>query len=80
MQDYDIDEKKAWHDLYWHGSNLAYIIKGFRTKYKHAEDEGDGESMRIWAEAIRKTTNDCVVIAKTVLQVEAIVKGKKVYA
>lgn len=32
--------------------------------------------MRIWAEALRKITNDCVSIAKTVLGVEEIVKGK----
>jgi len=69
-----------WHDLYWHGQNLAYIIKAFRTRFKKAVEEGDEDKMQIWAEAIRRQTVNCVEIAKTVLAVEEIVKGKKVYA
>jgi len=67
----------SWHDLYWHGENLAYIIKAFRTRFKKAEAEGDEEKMMIWAEAIRRQTVNCTEIAKTVLKVEEIVKGKK---
>lgn len=74
------DEKKAWHDLYWHGQNIAYIIKAFRTRFKDAVEEGDEDKMQIWAEAIRKQTGLCVDIAKTVLGVEEIVKGKKIHA
>jgi len=33
--------------------------------------------MQIWGEALRKVTMNCQDIAKTVLQVEAIVKGKQ---
>ena len=73
-------DESSWHDLYWHGRNLAYVCKSFRTQFKHAEEEGDHEQMKSWGEALRKTTVNCVEIAKTVLQVEAIVKGKKVYA
>jgi len=71
-------DNTAWHDLYWHGQNLAYIIKAFRTRFKNAVEEGDEEKMQIWAEAIRKQTVNCVDIAKTVLGVEEIVKGKKI--
>ena len=74
------DEKKAWHDLYWHGQNLAYNIKALRTKFKHAVEEDDEEKMLIWVEAIRKQTVNCVDIAKTVLGVEEIVKGRKIVA
>ena len=68
----------AWHDLYWHGQNLAYIIKAFRTRFKAAVEEGDEAKMLKWGEAVRKKTVNCVDIAKTVLGVEEIVKGKKI--
>jgi len=67
---------KQWHDLYWHGQNLAYICKSFRTKFNHAEEIGDDNMMLIWGEALRKATANCVDVAKTVLDVEAIVKNK----
>jgi len=67
---------RAWHDLYMHGENLSYVCKAFRTKFNHAEEDDNEEGMRIWGEALRKVTNDCVAIAKTVLGVEEIVKGK----
>ena len=68
----------AWHDLYWHGRNLAYVCKSFKTQFKHAEEREDYEAMKSWAEALRKTTVNCVDIAKTVLGVEEIVKGRKI--
>jgi len=70
----------SWHDLYWHGQNLAYVCKGFRTKYKHAQENDDEEAMRIWGEALRKITMNTVEIAKTVLGVEEILKGRKIVA
>ena len=75
-----MNDDTSWHDLYWHGKNLAYVCKGFRTKYKHAVERDDEAAMMIWAEGLRKMTNDCVAIAKTVLGVEEIVKGKRITA
>jgi len=74
------DEDAAWHDLYWHGRNLAYVCKAFKTKFKHAKERDDEHMMQVWAEALRKNTQNCVDIAKTVLGVEEIVKGKKIVA
>ena len=76
----DRDEKKSWHDLYYHGRNLDYLVRSYRTQYKHAEKRGDINAMQWLGEAQRKVEMNCVEVAKTVLQVEAIVKGKKVYA
>ena len=73
-------DESSWHDLYWHGRNLTYLVKSYRTQYKHAEERGDIKAMQSWGEAQRKVEMNVVEIAKTVLQVEAIVKGKKVYA
>jgi len=67
---------KAWLDLYWHGQNLAYICKAFRTKFNHAEENDDDHMMLVWAEALRKATVNCVDVAKTVLGVEQLVKNK----
>ena len=65
---------KAWHDLYTHGERLNKLCKSFFTQFKKAEEEEDYEMMRIWAEALRKATMNCVDVAKTVLGVEEIVK------
>jgi len=46
------------------------------TEFKKAEEENNDEMMRIWGEALRKVTMNCVEIAKTVLGVEEIVKAK----
>ena len=43
-------------------------------------DEGDLHMALSWHEAARKMTMNCVDIAKTVLGVEEIVKGKKITA
>ena len=48
------------------------------TEFRKAEEEGNDELMIIWGEALRKVTMNCVDIAKTVLGVEEIVKGKRV--
>jgi len=72
---------RAWHDLYWHGENLARLVRSYQTLFEKAEKRGDDGMIEIWGEALRKVTMNCQDIAKTVLQVEAIVKGKnRVYA
>jgi len=63
-------------DLYKHGIRLNIVCKKFITEFKKAEKEDDDEMMRIWGEALRKVTMNCVDIAKTVLGVEEIVKAK----
>ena len=72
--------KRAWHDMYWHGETLARLMKSYQTQYENAEERGDHGMMQIWGEALRKVTVNTSEIAKTVLRVEEIVKGKKVYA
>ena len=67
---------KSWHDLYAHGERLNAVCKRFITEFKKAEEENNDELMRIWGEALRKVTMNTVEIAKTVLGVEEIVKGK----
>jgi len=67
---------RSWHDLYRHGERLGYVCKSFNTQFKNAEERDDHEAMRIWGEALRKATMNCVEVAKTVLAVEEIVKGK----
>ena len=47
---------------------------------QHAEEKEDWHMYEVWGECLRKVTMNCVEIAKTVLKVEEIVKGKKVYA
>jgi len=65
-------------DLYKHGIRLNILCKRFMTEFKKSVEEDNGEMMRIWGEALRKVTMNCVEIAKTVLGVEEIVKGKTV--
>jgi len=60
------------------GEQLNWLCKSFYKKFKHAEEADDQEWMIIWGEALRKVTNDCVAIAKTVLAVEEIVRGKQI--
>jgi len=62
--------------LYTHGEKLNWLCQSFYKKFKHAEERDDHEWMLAWGEALRKCTNDVVAIAKTVLAVEDIVKGK----
>jgi len=71
---------RSWHDLYWHGEGLSTLCKKFYTEFRNAEERGDEEAMRMWGEALRKVTMNCVDIAKTVLGVEEIVKGKRVFS
>ena len=47
-------------------------------EFKNAEEEGNTNMMIQWGEALRKTTMNCQDIAKTVLGVEELVKGKTV--
>ena len=69
---------KSWTDLYKHGQNLNSICKKAFSEFKKAEEEGNDSMMLSWAECLRKTTMNCTDIAKTVLAVEEIVKGKRV--
>jgi len=69
---------KSWHDLYAHGEHLNTVCKRFITEFKKAEEQDDNAMMIIWGEALRKVTMNTVDIAKTVLGVEEIVKGKRV--
>lgn len=57
---------------------MNWLCKSFYKKFKHAEEADDQEWMLAWGEAFRKVTNDTVAIAKTVLKVEEIVKGKMI--
>jgi len=65
---------RSWTDLYSHGERLNAVCKRFITEFKKAEEENNDELMRIWGEALRKVTMNCVDVAKTVLGVEEIVK------
>jgi len=69
---------KQWHDLYSHGQHLNTVCKRFFTEFKKAQEEGNDDLMLIYAEALRKTTMNCVDVAKVVLQVEEIIKGKRI--
>jgi len=66
----------SWTNLYRHGQRLNVLCKSFMTQFKNAEDREDHPMMIIWGEALRKATANCVEVAKTVLAVEEIVKGK----
>jgi len=67
-----------WTDLYSHGEKLNWLCKKFLTNFKKAEQEDNEDMMIIWGECLRKVTMNCVDVAKTVLGVEDIVKGKRV--
>ncbi len=54
--------------------------KMLKTNMVRCQEEGDYPMVLQWQEALRKMTNSCVDIAKTVLGVEEIVKGKKITA
>jgi len=69
---------RSWTDLYRHGEGLARMAKSLETQYNTAEEDGNHAMMVIWQEAFRKMTNSCIDVAKTVLAVEEIVKGKQV--
>ena len=69
---------RSWHDLYWHGENLAILCRSYKTQFQNAEANEDYEKMVIWGECLRKVIMNCSDIAKTVLGVEEIVKGKKI--
>jgi len=65
-------------DLYRHGARLNTVAKRFFTEFKKCEESEDFEMMRCWAECYRKITMNIVEIAKTVLSVEELIKGKTV--
>jgi len=69
---------KSFTDLYAHGAKLNSLAKSAFKKFKHAEERGDDLGMIAWAESFRKCTMNCVDVAKTVLAVEEIVKGKNI--
>jgi len=67
---------KSFTDLYSHGQRLNTLCKKFFTEFKNAEDRDDSAMMIIWGEALRKATMNTVEIARVVLGVEEILKGK----
>ena len=69
---------RSFTDLYCHGEHMNWLCKSFYKKFKHAEESDDKEWMLAWGEAFRKVTNDTVAIARVVLRVEEIVKGKNI--
>ena len=69
---------ESFTNLYKHGQRLNSICKKAFTEFKKAEEEDNEDMMIIWGECLRKVTMNCVDIAKTVLAVEEIVKGKRV--
>ena len=69
---------KSWTDLYTHGERLNWLCRSALKKFKSAEEAGDNLMMIAWAESFRKCTMNCVDVAKTVLAVEEIVKGKNI--
>jgi len=66
--------------LYNHGERLSTLCKKFFTEFKNAEERDDGAMMIAWGESLRKATMNCVDVAKIVLAVEEIIKGKKTRA
>ena len=64
-------------DLYAHGRKLNTIAKSSLTKFKHCMEEGDFIQAIQWSESFRKATMNCVDVAKIVLGVQEILKGKK---
>jgi len=70
---------KSWTDLYTLGERMNFITKTFDKKLRHAEAEDNDLKIEIWGEALRKVLNDQAALAKTVLSVEQLVKGKYVH-
>jgi len=69
---------ESWTNLYKHGQNLNSVCKRFMTEFRKAVEEDNEDMMIIWGECLRKVTMNIVDVAKTVLGVEEIVKGKRV--
>jgi len=71
---------RSWTDLYAHGERLNTTIKMLNTNMLKDQEDGNYSMVLQWQEAIRKYTMNCVDVAKTVLGVEEIVRGKKIVA
>jgi len=69
---------ESFTNLYKHGQRLNTLCKKFFTEFKKAEETDNSDLMIIYGEALRKVTMNTVEIAKTVLGVEEIVKGKSI--
>jgi len=69
---------ESFTNLYKHGSRLNSICKKAFAEFKRAEEENNEDMMIAWGECLRKVTMNCVDVAKTVLAVEEIVKGKRI--
>ena len=67
---------KSFTDLYTHGQRLNTLCKKFFTEFKKAEETDNSDLMIIYGEALRKSTMNTVEIARVVLAVEEIIKGK----
>ena len=68
---------KSFTDLYTHGAKLNALAKSAFKKFKHYSEQGDTVMAIAWAESFRKATMNCVDVAKCVLGVESLLKGKK---
>jgi len=64
-------------NLYNHGRKLNTLSKSAFTKFKSCLESGDSMMAIAWAESYRKTVMNIVDIAKIVLGVEQVLKGKK---
>jgi len=67
-----------WINLYTHGERLGWLCKRFFTLFKKAVDENDENRMIMYGEALRKVTMNCSELARIVLAVEEIIKGKRI--
>jgi len=71
---------RSFTDLYLWGQRLAWLAKSAQTKYKNAVEREDELMSLAWLESARKTINSTIAVASTILQVEDIVKGKRITA
>jgi len=71
---------RSFTDLYVWGQKLAWLAKSAQTKYKSAIDRDDELMSLAWLESARKTINSTIAVACTILQVEEVIKGKRITA
>ena len=63
--------------MYWHGEVLARQMRRYETLQDKAYLDNDMHYVEVWGEALRKATVNCKDIAKDVLRIDEIVKGKR---
>ena len=69
---------RSFTDLYMWGQRLASLAKSAESKYKSAIERDDEIMSLAWLESARKTINSTIDVAKTILSVEEVVKGKRI--